>query len=93
MREVNEKSQLVPTHTHLRNSAEQAICNFKEYLIVGLDSPHKDLPLHLWCQILPHASLKLSLLQKSRTNPKLSGYAKIHKEFNYNDTPLSPTGT
>ena len=26
-------------------------------------------------------------------NPKLSGYAQLHGEFNYNFTPLDPTGT
>ena len=26
-------------------------------------------------------------------NPKLSGYAQLHREFNYNTTPLSPHGT
>ena len=26
-------------------------------------------------------------------NPKLSGYAQLHGEFNYNATPLSPPGT
>ena len=26
-------------------------------------------------------------------NPKLSGYAQLHGEFNYNVTPLAPPGT
>ena len=26
-------------------------------------------------------------------NPKLSGYAQLHGEFNYNATPLAPPGT
>ena len=26
-------------------------------------------------------------------NPKLSGYAQLHGEFNYNTTPLDPPGT
>ena len=78
MREVNEKFQLVPTNIHCRNSAERAIRTFKENFIAGLSSTHKDFPLHLWCPILPHASLTLNLLRKSRINPKLSGYAQLH---------------
>ena len=93
MREVNEKFQMVPPHIHRRNSAEQAIRNFKEHFIAGLSSTHKDFPLHLWCQLIPHAILTLNLLRQSRMNPTLSGYAQMHGEFNYNATPLAPPGT
>ena len=92
MREVNEKFQLVAPHIHRINSAERAIWNFKGHFIAGLSSTHKDYLLHLWCQILPHASLTLNLLQKSRMNQKLSLYAQLHGEFNYNSTPLAPPG-
>ena len=47
MREVNENFQLVPPHIHNKNSAERAIRNFKEHLIAGLASTHKEFPLHL----------------------------------------------
>ena len=93
MREVNEKFQLVPPHTHWINSAERSIQTFKEDFIDGLSITQKDFPLHLWCQILPHAILMINLLQKSRMNQKLSGYAQLHGEFNYDATPLSPPGT
>ena len=78
MREVNEKFQLVPSHTHWRNSEERAIGTFKEHFIAGLSSTHKDFPLHLWCRIIPHAILTLKLLRQSCMNPKLSGYAQLH---------------
>ena len=90
MREVNEQFQLVPPHIHRRNSEEQAIRTFKEHFIAGLSSTHKDFPLHLWCRLIPHAILTLNLLQQSRMNPKISGYAQLHGEFNYNATPLPP---
>ena len=48
---------------------------------------------HLWCWLLPHASLTLNLHWQYRMNPKLSGYAQLHGEFNYNVTPLDPPGT
>ena len=93
MREVNEKFQLVPTHIHHINWAERAIRTFKENFISGLASTHKEFPLHLCCWLLPQASLKINLIQKSCMNPKLSGYAQLHGEFNYNATSLAPPGT
>ena len=93
MREVNEKFQLVPPHIHHRNSSERAIRTFKEHFVFRIASTHKYFPLHLWCQLLPRASLPLNLLRKLRMNPKLSEYAQIHGEFNYNSTLLAPPGT
>ena len=90
MREVNENFQLVPPHIYLRNSAERAIWNFKEHFIAGLSSTHKDFPLHLWFRLLLHVILTLNLIRQSCMNPKLSGYAQLHGEFNYNTTPLAP---
>ena len=93
MRKVNEKFQLVPPHIHRRNSAERSIQNFKVDFVAGLASTHKDFWIHLWCQIIPHASLTLNLLWQVRMNPKLSRCAQLHGEFNYNATPLDPPGT
>ena len=93
MREVNKKFQLVPPHIHRRKSAEQAIRIFKEHFILGLSSNHKDFLLHLWCQLIPHAILMINLLRQSRMNPKLSGYAQLHGEFNYDATLLALSGT
>ena len=93
MREVNEQFQLVPPHIHRRNSEERSIRIFKEHFIAGLSSTRKDFPLHIWCQLIPHTILALNLLRQSRMNPKLSGYAQLHREFNYNTTPIAPPGT
>ena len=93
MREVNEKIQLVPPHIHRRNSTESSIQTFREHSIAGLSSTDKDFLLHIWCQVLPHASLALNLLRQSHMNPKLYGYAQLHGEFNYDATPLAPPGT
>ena len=93
MKKVNEKFQLVPPHIHRRNSAERTIQTFKDHFIAGLASTNRDFPLHLWCRLLPHACLTIKLLRQSRLNPKLSGYAQLHGQFNYNATPLAPPGT
>ena len=93
MREVNGKFLLFPSHTNQRNSAERAIQTFKEHFIYGLASTNKEFLLHLWCQLIPYASLALNLLHQWHMNPKLYGYAQLNGEFNYKATPLSPTST
>ena len=93
VREVNKKIQLVPPHIHWIKSAERAIKTFKENFIAGISSTHKDLPIHIWCQLLPHASLTLNLLQQYQMNPKLSGYAQLHGKFSYDVTPLALPST
>ena len=92
MREVNEKFQLVPPHIDRRNSAERAIWTSKDNFIAGISITHKELTLHIRCQLHPHASIILNLLWKSCMNPKLSGNARLHGGFNNNSTPLAPPG-
>jgi hypothetical protein len=85
--------QLVPPHVHRRNAAERAIRTFKNHFIAGLCSTDKDFPLHLWDRLLPQALISLNLLRGSRINPRLSAYAQLHGDFDYNRTPLAPPGT
>ena len=76
-----------------RDASKWVISIFKNHFIAGLDSVNSDIALHLWCRIIPHAVIMLNLLRKSRINPKLSGHAILHGEFNYNATLLAPPGT
>ena len=92
-RDLNEKFQSVSPHIHCINWAEWAIQTFKYHVIARLYIYHKDFQLHLCCLLLPHASLAINLLRQSCINPKNSGYAQLHGEFNYNTTPLAPIGT
>ena len=82
-----------PSHIYCRNSVEWSIRNLKEHFISVLASTHKDFQIHLWCRILPDASLTLNLLYKLSMNSKLSGYAQLHGEFKYNVTPLATPRT
>jgi hypothetical protein len=50
-------------------------------------------PLYLWPELLPQAELTLNLLRASRLNPKLSAYAHLEGNFDFNRTPLAPPGT
>ena len=44
-------------------------------------------------RLVPQAELTLNLLQNSQVNPKLSAWAYVFGQFDYNTTPLSPLGT
>ena len=89
----DEHFQLVLPNLHRQNSVERAIQTFKNHFVAGLASVNKNFPFHLWCSLLPHCPLTLNLLRPSRINPKLSAYAQLHGAFDFNRTPLAPTGT
>ena len=83
---------LVPPYLHRANAVEKAIDIFKCHFITGLASVDPDFPLHLWCRLLPLASLTLNLLRPSRINPKLSAYEILEGVFDYNRHPIAPPG-
>jgi hypothetical protein len=84
--------QLVPPGVHRRNAAERAIRTWQNHFIAGLCSVDKNFPLHLWDQLVPQAEISLNLLRGSRLNPKLSSWAQVNGQFDYNRTPLGPPG-
>ena len=92
MHEQKEDFQLTPPGIHRRNSAERAIRTFKNHFIAGLASTDPNFPLNLWDRLIEQAYITLNLLRGSRMNPKLSAYAQIEGEFDYNRTPLAPPG-
>ena len=85
--------QLAPPGMHHRNAAERAIRTFKNHFIAGLSSTDPIFPLYLWDLLLPQAEMSLNLLRGSRINPKLSAYAQIFGQYDYNRTPIAPPGT
>ena len=48
--------------------------------------------IYLWDRLLEQCYITLNLPRGSRMNPKLSAYAQIEGEFDYNRTPLAPPG-
>jgi hypothetical protein len=84
--------QLVPPHIHHQNAAEKVISTFKDHFIAGISSTDKKWPMHLWCRLLPQASITLNLLQQSQINPCLSAKAQLNGAFDFNATPLAPPG-
>ena len=85
--------QLAPPHMHRTNAAEKAIQTFKNHFITGLTLCHSDFPMAEWDYLIDQAEITLNLLRGSRTNPKLSAYAYLRGNFNYNATPMAPPGT
>ena len=90
---TNAKIQFVPPDIHRVNAAERAIRTFKEHFIAGLCTVDKMFPLQLWDELLEQAQDSLNLLRTARVNPKLSAYAILEGQFNFNKTPLAPPGT
>ena len=85
--------QLAPPHMHRTNAAETAIQTFKNHFITGLTLCHSDFPMAEWDLLIEQAEITLNLLRSDRTNPKLSAYAYLRGNFNYNATPMAPPGT
>ena len=86
------KYQLVPTFSHKRNAAERAICTWKNQFIIGLYSVDSNFPTHLWDKLILQSVITLNLLRPSRRNPNISAYEALNGKFNYNATPLAPSG-
>ena len=87
------KFQLTPPNIHRINAAERAIRTYKNHLLSGLATCHPDFPIAEWDRLIDQANLTLNLLRTSRTNPKLSAYAYIFGQFDFNAHPLTPPGT
>ena len=49
--------------------------------------------MHLWCRLLPQATLTLNMLQASRQHPRISAYTVLEGVFDFNQTSLAPPGT
>jgi len=65
----------------------------KNHLIAGICTVDPLFPIQLWDELLPQSQDTLNLLRTSRNNPKLSAYAILEGEFNFNKNPLAPPGT
>ena len=85
--------QLVPPENYRRNTAERAIKTWKNHFIAGLSSVDPTFPMTEWDCLVQQGELTLNLLRNARVKPNLSAWAYLFGQFNYNATPLAPTGT
>ena len=86
------KGQLVRPHEHRQNLAKWAISTYKNHFIAGLSGEDPNFPLILWHTLIPEVNTTINLLRNSHTNPKLSSYAPIFGQFDYNANVLAPPG-
>jgi hypothetical protein len=83
--------KLVPPDYHHRNIAEQAIQTFKNHFVSILSRVNDRFPLSLWCHLVQPAELTVNLLRQSNVGPKVSVYAHVHGQHNY-ETPVHAPG-
>ena len=92
IRELGMLYQLVPTDDHRRNIAERAIQIWKNHFVGVLSGTAATFPLHIWCQAIPQDERQLILLSMSNVNPKISSYAHVYGQHDYNSKPFVPIG-
>ena len=85
--------QRVPPKVHRVNAAERAIRTFKNHFVALLHSVDSAFPLAHWDRLIPQAVLTLNLLRSSRIHPSLSAHSSLFGNFDFNATPLAPSGT
>ena len=85
--------QLVPPHVKRRNMAERSIQIWKDHFLSGLASLPPDFPIGEFDRLVFQANLTLNLLRNARLNPRLSSWAFLFGNFDYNATPIAPPGT
>ena len=84
--------QLVPPQNKGRNAAERAIQTWEDHFLSGIASVDPAFPSAEWGRLMLQGVLTLNLLRNARCNPKLSAWAYLFGNFNYNKTPLAPPG-
>ena len=92
IRESGMSYQLVPPDNHRRNIADRAIQTWKNHFIGVISRAAATFPLHLWCQAIPQAERQLMLLSMSNFKPKISSYAHVYVQHDYNAEPFVPIG-
>ena len=63
--------QLVPPHIHCTNATEKSISTFKDHFLAGLCSVHPNVPMRLWCRLIPLATT-LSIFSAPRGSTQIS---------------------
>ena len=87
---ANMSYQLVPPDNHHQHISERAIQTWKSHFIGVLAGIAATFPLHLWCQIIPQAERQIILVSQTNLNPKISAYAYVYGQHEYNSAPFVP---
>ena len=92
IRELGMLYQLVLPDDHPRTIAERDIKNWKNHFVGVLSGADATFTLHLWCRAIPKAKRQLMLLSMSNVNSKISSYAHVYGQHDYNAEPFVPIG-
>lgn len=84
--------KLAPLRDHHALPSERALQTYKDIFIATLWGVDKNFPRNQWDYLVPEAQLNCNLLRQSRINPKLSAYAQVWGQYDYNTHPLTPPG-
>jgi len=85
--------QLVNPDDDRVNAAKRALQAWKEHWLSGMGTLDPNCPIQLWCQFIEQGQDTLKLLCLSRVNHKLSAYAVLEGQFNFDKMPLATVGT
>ena len=82
-----------PLGQHRQNSAERAICTFRNHLIAGFITCDPYYLIIEWDRLLPHDELNINLIHNSRVNPMISAWTLLFSTHDFNRVHLAPPGT
>ena len=77
-------------HTHNGTIQLREISKHSNH-ISSLES--SSFPMHLWCTLLPKATISLNILRSSKLNKTISAHHMVHGQFDYIRTPMAPPGS
>ena len=92
MTTMDIKYQLVTPGNHRAINKQRYIKTSKNHFIAGLCSVDANFNLQIWYSMIQKPTISLNLLQQSKLHPQLPAYTHLHREFDYNSTPLVPPG-
>ena len=75
--------RFVPRCNHQCSLAGRATKSYRNHFKEGLSGAGPSFPLTLWDALVKEANITINLLGNSRANPRLSAYAQIFAQFNY----------
>ena len=84
--------ELVPKGQHRRNIAEKAIQTWKAHAIGVYSGMSEKCPLAIWDLLLPQIDMQVNLLRQANVAPKVSAWAYMHGQHDFNRHPLAPLG-
>ena len=92
IRENKMEYELVPKGQHRRNIAEKAIKTWKSHAIGVFSGMDSKCPLFLWDLMLEQLDMQINMLRQSNVTPKISAYAHLRGQHDFNRHPLAPLG-